>query len=281
MQRISRPVRTITGIALVLALGAPAAAEEKSTKPRIAVIEFQNQSREQFEIESSQWGEWIADVERPQAMGSWSKAEGLAVTWDAPQSGGSTGANEKITISGGRTESGGAAARRGGGSNTMSMDDTAGKEKKAAPTAISHDLRTNVIARTAPPPGAGGDPDRPIITGHLPNASATSVGAAQSLTVGSARTESANAARANDRLRTAGPKDGAPTFTAPLPRGSVLLRLKQPWAGCAVGDRFDGVYVMTGATHGYRLGGGEVARCDGRAVTINYTMFAAEGTPTR
>ena len=285
MQRISRSVRTITGIALASALCAPAAAEEKSSKPRIAVIEFKDRSHGQFEIESSQWGEWIADVERPRDLGSWSKAQGLDVNWDAPQSRGSTGANEKITIHGGRTES-----RGSGGANQMSMDDTAGKEKKAAPAAISHDLRTNVIARTAPV--SGGDPDRPIIAGQVPNASAASVGAAQSLTVGGGRTESASAAlgRGLDIASVDGEivPSSAPsakatrirTFAAPLPRGSVTLRLKQPWAGCAAGARFDGVFVMTSATHGYRLGGAEVARCDGRAVTINYTMFAPEGTPT-
>src|SRR5688572_19540565 len=41
MHRISGAVRAISGIVLASALWAPAAAEEKSTKPRIAVIEFQ------------------------------------------------------------------------------------------------------------------------------------------------------------------------------------------------------------------------------------------------
>ena len=84
MHRSSRAVRAIPAIALASAWVAPAAAEDKSTKPRIAVIEFKN----------------LPGHSAPAPL------EILSFAW-----------------------SDSSAAHRAGGSNQMSMDDTAGTEK--------------------------------------------------------------------------------------------------------------------------------------------------------
>lgn len=53
-------------------------------------------------------------------------------------------------------------------------------------------------------------------------------------------------------------------------RGSVVLQLKAPWPACAVGSRFNGIYLTTGASHRYRLDGARVVRCGPSSVTLNY-----------
>ena len=69
--------------------------------------------------------------------------------------------------------------------------------------------------------------------------------------------------------------DGVPVnASAPRPRGSVKLLLTQPWPKCAVGDRFNGVYLTIGATHKYQLGEGVIVGCSTGSVTINYTSVS-------
>jgi len=53
-------------------------------------------------------------------------------------------------------------------------------------------------------------------------------------------------------------------------RGSVVLQLKAPWPACAVGSRFNGIYLITGASHRYRLDGARIVRCGASSVTLNY-----------
>ena len=81
-----------------------------------------------------------------------------------------------------------------------------------------------------------------------------------------------SAARANDRLRNAGPKDG--WASAPRENGNVTLMLARPWAACTVGDRFNGAYLVVGTTHRYSLDGATVAACHGDTVTLNYAKAA-------
>lgn len=232
MQRMSHAVRAISGLALAAALGVPAAAEEKSTKPRLAVLEFKT-----------------------------------------PAGGAATAPLEVVDFSWGEAD----APPRAGGSNQMSMDDTAGKAKAAAPAAVSHDLRTNVVARTAPPPGpgtgpyrandrlrnagpknghaAGGDPDRPIVAGRVPNPSSASVGANETITVGGGRTETAFGGR---RL----PVGSKLTVqvTRPLAKGSVWIRVATPWSACRVGARYPSLELAEGA-QAYTLEDVTVASC--------------------
>ena len=51
--------------------------------------------------------------------------------------------------------------------------------------------------------------------------------------------------------------------------------------GNAEGDRFNGVYLTTGASHRYRLDDATIIGCAPNAVAINYTKFASEGRPVR
>ena len=203
--------------AILIALGSPASAEEKSTKPRIAVLEFKNKAMAEIAIESAQWGEWIADVERPQAAGGWSKADGLAVSWDVPE---------------------------------------ANAGKSTPPTVT---LKRGSDSAARPKGEKGGTEDINIGVGELQEATVSK------------------------SMDSASPKltQQATIGSAPLERGSVMLRLAQPWAGCAVGDRFNGVYLTTGVTHKYRLDGARIVACGPSTVTINYTKFAAAGEPVR
>ena len=66
------------------------------------------------------------------------------------------------------------------------------------------------------------------------------------------------------------------TYDAPLPSGSVLLKLSQPWPACAVGDRFNGAYLVVGTTHRYQLGGATIAGCSADAVAVNYRSIVAQ-----
>lgn len=52
--------------------------------------------------------------------------------------------------------------------------------------------------------------------------------------------------------------------------GSVLIHLAEPWGGCAVGQRFDGVTLTVGGTRHYRLDGLQVARCSAQEAAFVY-----------
>lgn len=168
-----------------------------------------------------------------------------------------------------------AAQHRSGGSNQMSMDDTAGKEKsssgfgewiadverpapgagkaKAAPTAVSHDLRTNVVARTA----TGGDPDRPIVAGSVPNPPAAR-GTNESILIGSGRTETASGQPTGKRQHM--PIRTNPIYDRPSGKGSVWIRVSSPWVACRVGARYPSLR-LAGEAQAYDLEDVTVARC--------------------
>lgn len=63
-----------------------------------------------------------------------------------------------------------------------------------------------------------------------------------------------------------------------LSNGSLTLRLASPWTACAAGDRFDGVYLIVGTTHKYRLDGMEVASCSAEQVSFNYAKVEPSGS---
>lgn len=229
----------LTATTILVALGSPAgAAEEKSTKPRLAVLEFKDKAGAQLNVESASWGEWIADIERPQAAGRGidiARVDGEIV---APST--AAGKQPKTRTLG------------------LAPGDTRPRPAASEEKGGTEDINIGVGELQESP---GGDPDHPVIAGSVPNpsdpASGQATGKRQHMPI---------------RLR---------TYDAPLERGSVMLRLAQPWAGCAVGDRFNGVYLTTGATHRYRLDGAEIASCGNSSVTINYTKFASAGAPVR
>ena len=66
------------------------------------------------------------------------------------------------------------------------------------------------------------------------------------------------------------------TYDAPLPSGSVLLKLSQPWPACTVGDPFNGAYLVVGTTHRYHLRGATIAGCSDDAVAVNYRSIIAQ-----
>ena len=224
MRRIARAVGAVSGLTLVSLLSAaPAAAEEKSTKPRIAVIEFKNMPGQSapapLDVIGFAWGDAnAAGPMKPVFVKSWSTSGDA----DAPP-------------------------HRGGGSNQMSMDDTAGKEKKPASTGVQHDLRTNVVARTA----TGGDPDRPVIAGSVPNptASGQATGKRQHMPVLSGAE---------------GPLQTSPISDQPRGKGSVWIRVGTPWSACRVGARYPSLSLAGGAK-AYLLEDVTVASCGGDA----------------
>jgi len=124
---------------------------------------------------------------------------------------------------------------------------------------------------------AAGDPDRPIIAGSVPNASAAPVGSNETLTVGGGRTESGQATgkRQHKPLRmrsytdtsaSAAPAEkrqhGWNTVSKPLDRGSVRVKVKFPWVGCVVGTRYPSIELGDGAKR-YVLQDVTVASCGG------------------
>lgn len=234
MRRIARAVHAVSGLVLVSALSASgAAAEEKSTKPRIAVIEFKNMPGQTapapVEILSFAWGDAdAAGPVKPVFVKSWST-------------------------------SGDAAQHRAGGSNQMSMDDTAGKEKSPSsfgewvadverPQAGGAPYRANDRLRNAGPKSgnvAGGDPDRPIIAGNIPNASTASVGPNETITIGGGRTETASGQATGKRQHM--PIRTRAYYDQPRGKGSVWIRVGSPWAACRVGARYPSLRLAEGA----------------------------------
>ena len=263
---------------ILVTLGSPASAEEKSTKPRIAVLEFKDKAAAEIAIESAQWGEWIADVERPQAAGGWSKADGLAVSWDVPEASAGKSTPPTVTLKRG-SDSAATAGRAndrlrnagpkdGGLSAGRGIDIAAVDGEIVNPSSTAGKKPTTRTLGLAP----GSSKPRPAASGEK--------GGTEDINIGVGELQEATVSKSMD---SASPKltQQATIGSAPLERGSVMLRLAQPWAGCAAGDRFNGVYLTTGVTHKYRLDGARIVACGPSTVTINYTKFAAAGEPVR
>lgn len=115
---------------------------------------------------------------------------------------------------------------------------------------------------SAPPPPGGvrvasgdvnGDPDRPVIVGNVPNASA---GKRQHGPVTITKeVDKATPAQVAEKRQ-----HGWTTVSKPLDRGAVRVKVKFPWAGCAVGARYPVITLGDGAGS-YRLQDVTVASC--------------------
>lgn len=174
----------------------------------------------------------------------------------------------------------GAAQHRAGGSNQMSMDDTAGKEKSPAsfgewiadverPAASGSPYRANDRLRNAGPRNgnaARGDPDRPVIVGSVPNASRPG-GANETITIGGGRTETASGQATGKRQHM--PIRTRAYYDKPQGEGSVWIRVSTPWAACRAGARYPSL-SLTGAAEAYVLDDVTVARCGGGEVALTY-----------
>jgi hypothetical protein len=117
---------------------------------------------------------------------------------------------------------------------------------------------------SAPPPAGGvrvaagdvnGDPDRPVIAGNVPNASA---GTRQHRPITIAKDVDKAPPPAEKR------QHGWVAVSKPLDRGSVRAKVKFPWVGCVVGARYPDITLGDGA-RSYRLQDVTVASCGGAA----------------
>lgn len=146
---------------------------------------------------------------------------------------------------------------------------------------------------------AAGDPDRPLVAGRIPGASAREstemggtedinigvgelqearpAGASEKITVDGTRTESGQATGKRQhmpiRSRTYYDQGAAPaekrqhgwvTVSKPLERGAVRVKVKFPWAGCAVGDRYPAI-TLGDRAQSYQLRDVTVASCGSAA----------------
>jgi len=236
-------------VALTAILASAAQSADKSTKPRLAVLEFSNRAAGP-DIASARWGTWIADVERPGAAGGFAKADGLDISWDVPE----------------------AEASRVSKVDAISIKQKA-MEEGAAPRA--NDRLRNAGPRNDWPTAAMGNTKRKNIVLKRGVSAAAAPGGVR-VAVGDVDGSSdpasgqATGKRVHKPIRIR-------TYDAPLPRGSLLIELAQPWPACAEGDRFNGAYMTIGATHRYRLDGATIVGCAANAVAINYANAVSVG----
>lgn len=179
---------------------------------------------EQIEIHSIQWrnappagstfkGE-IAGIEPAYRSSGASKARGGTNTVDA---------NEKITIHGARTE----ATETTGG---RASSDMAMKGSKIGQNST-----------------AGGDVDRPIVIGRLPNSPQAGQVAPMQY-----NPKELTIKKTNDW--------GSAARATPAAKGSVWIRMATPWAGCRVGKRYPSLELGEGGKT-YMLQDVTVASC--------------------
>ena len=102
----------------------------------------------------------------------------------------------------------------GGGANEIRMEDTAGKEKLE-------------------PRGSGGAKKDMVLKGSTIGQN-SSVGANETMTVGSGRTEAGQATGKRQHK----PFVVSGYYDAPLPQGSVRVKVKMPWIACRVGATY-------------------------------------------
>ena len=207
--RAVRAARAVTCIALASALSVPALSAQADYFLKLGGVEGESRDdkhKNQIEILSWSWG-----ASQPATSGGM---------------GGGMGAG-KVSMSGLSAAEGG----EKGGTEDINIGVGEQSAKQGQPTAVSHDLRTNVIARTAQSAGAAA--------------------------------EGGEAARANDRLRTAGPRDGWPAAGA----GEAEITLKGDAA--AGGERkrpgkvkYGDITLKRGHSQGATAGGVSVAAGD-------------------
>lgn len=204
-----------------------------------------------IEIESFHWG--VTQQAAPFGYGGGGSTGKVQFNPLLPDPSGA--ASRNITMKGRKI---GENSARGTGANEMSMDDTAGKEKagklpgKRTPPTVT--LKRGKTSAT------DGDPDRPIIAGNVPNASAASPGANETLTVGGGRTETASGQATGKRQHM--PIRARAYYDQPLATGSVWVRVASPWTACRVGARYPSIELGDGAAR-YVLQDVTVASCGG------------------
>ena len=151
----------------------------------------------------------------------------------------------------------GSGASAGGGANAIRMDDTAGREKLQ-------------------PGGGGGAAQMDMVLKGSTIGQNSRVGANETLTVGGGRTEGLigqaigqMAVEGNeDSAQATGKRQHKPmTITkewdarsAPLPQGSVRVKVKMPWIACRVGNRYPRL-ELTGGGKTHVLEDVRVASC--------------------
>lgn len=245
--------------AILIALGSPASAvEEKSTKPRLAVLELTNKAEAKLQVDAVSWGQWIADVERPQAAGRGvdiARVDGEIV--NPSTAAGKQPKTRTLGLAPGGTRPRPAANEEKGGTEDINIG--VGELQE----------------------GPGGDPDRPVIAGRVPNprdpASAPETG--DEILVGMEHGDPGSGqatGRGQHKPITITKEWGAATPQLmkpgrPAARGSVWIRTSQPWTSCRVGARFPSAEI-----DGYRLRNLTVSSCPGTSAAEGVTL-AYEG----
>lgn len=232
------------------------------------------------------------------------------VDGEATKKGGSSsglkGEIEILSWSWGASNSGSAHAGGGMGAGKVQVQDIVIPRHGArAPAAVSHDLRTNVVARTAPPGVAASDLDaaslkRGVVTATSPGTTGIRVATGAIATGGTPGTTEIGAAAGDldgDGLaEVAGPRDAASglptgkrqhkpmTFSKPLETGSVTLVGR--FGGCAVGTRYPGLELGGRGGPTYRLQDAVVIGCavtsssgarPAETVSLNYAKVTVRG----
>ena len=247
MQRISRAVR-VSAFLLASALGAGAATAGEEvyfkitlTDARVAAGTHSAGTGEQIEIQSFHWGPRQSTSVASGDM----TLKGSKINENAPASRPGTAIGGAI---GGWANDGdeAAGAPRGTGSNQMSMDDTAGKEKarRGTRTVDANETITVDGGRTE------GDPDRPIVAGSLPNPSAS---------------------KRQHGAVTISKEWGAasPQLAKPQDQGSVWIRVATPWTACRAGTRYPAIELGDGKAS-YQLSDVVVTSCAAGGASLSY-----------
>lgn len=146
------------------------------------------------------------------------------------------------------TSADGARTRTG---NQVMMDDRDGREKLQPGGGGANQAAAIGGGRT------GGDPDRPVIAGSVPDTTASK--------------------RQHGAVTITKEWDAAtPRLARPLARGSVWIRMATPWTACRAGARFTGIALVDGAAR-YQLGDVVVTGCAVGGASLDYAKVTVRG----
>lgn len=210
----------------ILIMPVPTAAEDKSTRPQSAVLEFKNKADNQWAelyVESFSWGE-------TETSGKISKVDAIAI--------------------------------KQGVQRDEVVDQRTYEDLADDGSAITSNTKwKNVVLKRSL--------DTSAASTSITQSRSDPISLIPHATVESPRDSTSGQASGKRQQGTATPPE-------PHGRGSLELHLAQPWPGCRVGDRFDGLYLTTNAAHRYRLDGAEVLHCMEQAVSINFVRIARD-----